>query len=128
MTAEKIIFLAVLCTVLIVLLKNSRPEQAIILSMMSPILLFFWVIETIQPILTELKSLIQRFSFIEQQSEILLKSLGLCCLTQISADLCRDAGETALAVNVELVGKTAILVLSLPLFRQLFDFAVVLLQ
>ncbi len=128
MTAEKIIFLAVLCTVLIVLLKNSRPEQAIILSMMSAILLFFWVIETIQPILTELKSLIQRFSFIEQQSEILLKSLGLCCLTQISADLCRDAGETALAVNVELAGKTAILVLSLPLFRQLFDFAVVLLQ
>ena len=128
MTAEKIIFLAVLCTVLIVLLKNSRPEQAIILSMMSAILLFFWVIETIQPILTELKSLIQRFSFVEQQSEILLKSLGLCCLTQISADLCRDAGETALAVNVELAGKTAILVLSLPLFRQLFDFAVVLLQ
>ena len=128
MTAEKIIFLAVLCTVLIVLLKNSRPEQAIILSMMSAILLFFWVIETIQPILTELKSLIQRFSFIEQQSEILLKSLGLCCLTQISADLCRDAGETALAVNVELAGKTAILVLSLPLFRQLFNFAVVLLQ
>ena len=128
MTAEKIIFLAVLCTVLIVLLKNSRPEQAIILSMMSAILLFFCVIETIQPILTELKSLIQRFSFIEQQSEILLKSLGLCCLTQIAADLCRDAGETALAVNVELAGKTAILVLSLPLFRQLFDFAVVLLQ
>ena len=128
MTAEKIMFLAMLCAVLIVLLKNSRPEQAIILSMMSAILLFFWVIETIQPILTELKSLIQRFSFIEQQSEILLKSLGLCCLTQISADLCRDAGETALAVNVELAGKTAILVLSLPLFRQLFDFAVVLLQ
>ena len=128
MTAEKIMFLAMLCAVLIVLLKNSRPEQAIILSMMSAILLFFWVIETIQPILTELKSLIQRFSFIEQQSKILLKSLGLCCLTQFSADLCRDAGETALAVNVELAGKTAILVLSLPLFRQLFDFAVVLLQ
>ena len=33
---------------------------------------------------------------------ILLKTLGVCFLTQLSADSCRDAGEGALAAKVEL--------------------------
>ena len=49
---------------------------------------------------------------------ILLKTLGVCFLTQLSADSCRDAGEGALAAKVELAGKLFIVILALPLFQQ----------
>lgn len=128
MAVEKIIVLAVLCAVLIVLLRNSRPEQAMILSLCAVILLLFWLLDAMDPILQELRQLTELFSFGSQQGELLLKSLGLCLLTQVSADLCRDAGENTLAVNVELAGKTAVLLLCLPLFRQLLSFAAELIR
>ena len=128
MTVEKIMIFAVLCSVLIVLLRNNRQEQAVILSIAAAVFLFVWLMDAMQPVLREVWGLLERFSLGEQQSEIVLKSLGLCLLTQIASDLCRDAGEATLAANVELAGKTAVLVLCLPLFRQLLDFAAALLQ
>lgn len=128
MAVEKIIVCAVICAVLIVLLRSHRPEQAMILSMAAVIILLFVILDLMEPVLQEIRQLMELFTLGAQQGELLLKSLGLCLLTQIAADLCRDAGENALAQNVELAGKTAILVLCLPLFRQLLVFAETLIQ
>lgn len=48
---------------------------------------------------------------------IIFKSLGICYVTQLGCDCCRDSGESALASQLELVGKAALLIVSLPLFN-----------
>jgi stage III sporulation protein AD len=58
---------------------------------------------------------------------ILLRALGVCFLTQIACDTCRDAGEAAIAVKLEIAGKIAVLAISLPLFRQVLGFVSTLL-
>ncbi len=55
--------------------------------------------------------------------EILYKCLGICFLTQLAADICRDSGEGTLAVQAETAGKTALLAVSLPLFEQAAELA-----
>jgi len=45
----------------------------------------------------------------------LLKTVIIAILTQISAQLCRDSGEGALAAKLELGGSAACIVLMLPL-------------
>ncbi len=50
---------------------------------------------------------------------LLLKALGLAVLTQCCADICRECGEGGVASGVELVGKLEILLLSLPLIREI---------
>ena len=42
---------------------------------------------------------------------------------QTAADVCRDAGQTALAGKLELGGRLALLIVALPLFRRLLDLA-----
>ena len=54
---------------------------------------------------------------------IVFKALGVCLLTQLAADACRDAGETGLAAKAELTGKFALLTLALPLFRKVGELA-----
>jgi stage III sporulation protein AD len=49
---------------------------------------------------------------------LLIKALGIGYLCRFASDLCRDAGETALAGYVELAGKVMIVVLSFPLLEQ----------
>jgi len=48
---------------------------------------------------------------------ILFKSLGICYIVQLASDYCRDCGENALASQVTLAGKLAMLSVSLPLFK-----------
>ena len=45
-------------------------------------------------------------------------------LAQLSADACRDAGETALAEKAELAGKVFLLLIALPLFEKVAELAV----
>ena len=48
---------------------------------------------------------------------ILFKSLGICYIVQLASDYCKDCGENALASQVTLAGKLAMLSVSLPLFK-----------
>lgn len=50
--------------------------------------------------------------------QLLLKALGLSFVTEIAAGICRDSGEGGLATWVEMAGKTALLVLALPMIRE----------
>jgi stage III sporulation protein AD len=52
---------------------------------------------------------------------ILLKALGVAFLTEVSASVCRDSGESGLATWVETAGKLEILLLSFPLIRAVMD-------
>ena len=51
----------------------------------------------------------------------IIKITGIAFLGQICASLCRDAGETALAANVELCANVIILVLGMPIIKSLFS-------
>ena len=55
---------------------------------------------------------------------IVLQVLGVAFLTQICSLTCRDCGEATMAYYVELGGKGEMLVLSLPLIKEILDTAV----
>lgn len=58
-----------------------------------------------------------------QYIETVLKGLGIVILTQISSDICRDSGEGTLASHIETVGKVELLLLCIPLIRQILSIA-----
>ncbi|MEG2371890.1 MAG: stage III sporulation AC/AD family protein [Hydrogenoanaerobacterium sp.] len=49
-------------------------------------------------------------------------------MTQIACDTCKDAGQSAISTKVEIAGKLAVLVISLPLFKALMDIVAALLS
>ena len=55
---------------------------------------------------------------------VIIKSLGICYITQLAADTCKDAGEGAMAGRIELSGRVAVLILALPMFTALLQIAV----
>ncbi len=52
---------------------------------------------------------------------LLLKALAVAISCQLTAALCRDCGESALAEKAELAGKLAILALAVPSVIQLLE-------
>lgn len=124
MTVFNIVGIALTAAALAVLLKQYRQDFSMLVGLGAGTLILVMVILKLQPAVAEINSLLSKSGVNPQYVQILLKSLGICFVTQLASDSCRDAGETAVASKVELAGKVCILLLALPLFEQIANLAV----
>ena len=60
-------------------------------------------------------------SAVSEYAELLLGALGIAVVTGVCADLCRDCREPTVASYVETAGRLEILILSIPLIREILD-------
>ena len=110
--------LALTAVALAVLLRQYRAEYAMALGLMVSVV----VLLALMPVLKETMSLLMNIasnSGASQTVGVIVKSLGIAFVAGIAADVCRDAGESAMASKVELAGKVAILSLAMPMATQL---------
>ena len=70
------------------------------------------------PLFTYVKELAE-LSGIGEWQGILFGAFGIAFLSHITAEICRECGESSISGFVELVGKTEILILCLPLVKEL---------
>lgn len=100
---------------LVKLLGRYAPEQAALISMGTLCLVLLPLLLQVTALSESVASLLSLTDADPSYSVLLFKALGICLLTQLAAELCRDSGENALASAVLLGGKTELLMLCLPL-------------
>lgn len=105
--------------ILCVLVKQLRPESAVFVNIASGVMILITAVKLLSPSVTAIKELADNAGISGEFSEILLKALAISYITALSADVARDAGETALGSKLELAGRASIAVLSLPVFTEL---------
>lgn len=110
---------ALIATILSIVFKKYNPEYSLFLSLITGILIFGLILLKISPAVIQIKGLISYAGIPIEYAYILIKTLGICFITQFSSDCCKDAGESALATKVELAGKITILIIALPLFERI---------
>lgn len=111
--------LAIVATALAVLLKQHRGEYGLAVELAVGVVLLLYVAVNTLPVLETIQSIAGQAAIQTELLAVVLKSLGICYLVQFGADLCRDAGESAIASKLELAGKIVVLTLALPLFNTL---------
>ncbi|MBQ8569577.1 MAG: hypothetical protein IJ446_10215 [Oscillospiraceae bacterium] len=82
----------------------------------------------LMPVVDFINELYGKIGADEEYINILYKTLGICYLTSAASGVCRDSGESSLASAVEGGGRTAIAVMSLPLFKEIISVVENLLQ
>ena len=107
---------AVVAAVLAVMLRRYHAEYRMLLSLAAGVFLMLSLLNVLPQALGQVSDLLRAAALPGEYAVILFKALGICWLAQFAADSCRDAGEGALASKVELAGKTAVLLTTLPLF------------
>ncbi len=116
MEVFSIIIFGIVCAVLCVVLKEYKPEYAVMVSIMGAVIIMLFIMRSVSPILDFFSRLNSMTSLDGEYMKILLKSLGITLITQIGSDLCKDIGQTSISSKIELSGKVAVLIISLPLF------------
>lgn len=117
----QIIGLAIVATVLIAVLKVQRPEIAIQISIVTGIIVFTMILGKVTAVIELLNSYAQKVNIDTIYLSTLLKIIGIAYIAEFGAEVCKDAGEGAIAAKVELAGKVVIIVLAVPIITSLMD-------
>ncbi len=115
----QIIGMVLIAVVLLALLKQYNPVYAVIAGILCCGLVLTAAIAAMLPVMDSLLSLAEQISAAQMMP--LVKAMGIVILGQIARDVCKDAGQTALAGQVELAARALILFAALPLFQQLLQ-------
>lgn len=103
--------------VLIIILKQTKREFALILTIGCAVILFITVAEDFFSIAQRIFNLSSGIDNLDAYVSLMLRILGISLISQFIVDLCRDSGENALASQTEIASKIIILVMTLPLFE-----------
>ena len=113
----------VVASVLVLLLRQYRPELSLLLSLAAAALVFLLVLNELRPLITSVKEIAAKTAYSGELSSTLLRCLGIGCITEFGADLCRDAGQSAVAFQVEFAGKVLTVAAAFPLFLSVLETA-----
>ncbi len=103
-----------------VLLKKDRADFAFVLEVCTTAGLLLFILpymENLTELFAQLSDSVKiGFDF----SEVLIKISGIAVISRLVCELCKDAGEQALAVKFELASKVLILINAIPVFKALY--------
>lgn len=118
----------ILAVVLCVTIRRIKPESALGISIAAGIIILATVVSMLKPSVEVMTAISESAGINGELVKVLLKALAVCYITTLSADCARDAGETALGAKLELAGRAAIAVISLPVFTSLANLVMQLLE
>ena len=121
MEIVKVIGIGLVSLIIIVLLKQYKPEYALYVSLIAGVLIISLVIGKIAGIIDILKSLANKLSINNEFLILLIKITGIAILTEYAVSVCKDTGESAIASKVDFGGKILIMSMSIPIMSSLLE-------
>ncbi len=119
---------AVVAAVLALSLRQKNAEIAVLLTVAASVLLLFSLLSAASSVLGTVNSIVAAAQINTGYIAILFKVIGICLLTEFAANTCRDAGSSALAANITLAGKILVTVAALPLYADILNTVLSILQ
>lgn len=117
----KIIGIGLTALVIIIILKQYKPEYALYVSIITGILILFLAMEKISGIVNLLQSISDKTYINKTFLSILLKITGIAFITEFAVSICSDAGEKAIASKIEIGSKVIIVTMSIPIITSLLE-------
>lgn len=117
----QIIGLGFIVTLLILIIKQQRPEIAVQLSLALATIIFLMVLSKINVVLNLFRDMASRANISPIYLNTILKIIGIAYITEFGAQVCRDAGEGAVAGKIEFAGKVLVMVMAIPIIALVLD-------
>lgn len=117
----KIAALALAAVILIVLVKNYKPEFGIFVAMGCSILILYFLADSLKYAFSYISDIYGRLEYGKSYFPIIIKVLAVAYITEFTSQLCKDAGESSIASKVELAGKVIIFCVAIPVFISILN-------
>ncbi len=99
--------------------KGQKGEYGIYIALAASILIFGIGLTKIEVILTAIAEIQSYIHINETYVALLIKIVGITYVAEFASQLCKDAGYSAIASQIEVAGKLTILTISMPVLMAL---------
>lgn len=103
------------------LFKSNHSEFAIFISLIGCVIICLIGISKLEIIITTIKKIQSYINLSPTYINILIKIIGITFVSEFSSSICKDSGYSAVANQIELVGKLTILATGMPILLALLD-------
>ena len=117
----KIIGVGLIALIIIIILKQYRPEFTIYASIIAGTIIIFMITDSISGIIMMLQDIANKTNINGEFLKILIKITGIAILTEFAVSICKDSGESAVANKIDIGGKVIIISMSIPIIRALLE-------
>lgn len=121
MDIVKIIGIGLIALIIIIIVKQYRPEFTIYVSLIAGAMILMLVMDKISAIIDLLTSLSNKTAINNEFLVLLVKITGIAFLTEFAVSVCKDSGETAIASKMDMGGKVIIVSMSIPIIASLLE-------
>lgn len=121
MEVIKIIGIGLIALILIIILKQYKPEFVIYVSLIAGSLILTLTFSKISGIIELINSLSSKASINQEFIKLLIKITGIAILTEFAVSICKDTGETAIASKIDMGGKVIMVSMSVPIIAGLLE-------
>lgn len=120
----KTALLGILTVLIAMTMRQGKAEFSTFVSFTGSILIAWIAVQLLDGITGSIERLEKLISVDMEYISLLMKMIGVTYLSEFASSLCRDAGYSAVAGQIELVGKLTILTIGMPIVLTLFELMV----
>lgn len=117
----KIVGIGLIATTLSVVLKQQKAEFAMQVSIVTGLVIIFFVLDELSYVVKILEDLSRRANLNSLYFSTVLKVIGIAYIAEFGSQISRDAGENSIASKIELGAKVIIMMMSLPILMSILD-------
>ena len=112
---------AIVGMMLTVIVGNMRREIGIWIAVITAVILLFYGMGKFEYILEMFHTLAEHTGIQQPYIGVVLKMIGIAYLSEFTVSLCKDAGQHAIALQVDFFGKMSMVLVSLPVLQTLLE-------
>ncbi|MBQ9949420.1 MAG: hypothetical protein IJO93_01720 [Clostridia bacterium] len=113
--------IAIIAVAISVIIKQIKPEYSIFIPITCATVLFIYAVSEFGGLIEEAARKAEQYGLENAYIKVLIKCLGIAYVTETATDVCRDAGENAIASKTELCGKIMILTCCMPVMFSVLE-------
>ena len=117
----KIIGIGLIALIVIIIIKQYRPEFAVYVSLIAGALILLLILDKMSGVINLLTNLANKNSINKYFIFLLIKIKGIAFLKEFEVSIFKDAGESAIATKIDMGGKVMIVAISIPIISSLLE-------
>jgi len=117
----QVVGIAFISTILIIVIRQQKPELAFLLSIVTGVIILMLIIDQVALVIELLNQLARKAQIDMLYFNTIIKIIGIAYIGEFGAEITRDSGETALASKIELAAKILIMIIAIPIMLSLIE-------
>lgn len=117
----KVGLLGIVGVLIAVQLKAQKPEYGIYIGLAIGILIFCYIIKELEALIKQFDIIRQYLGNGERYLTILIKVMGITYICEFCSGICKDAGYSTVAQQIEIWGKLSVMFAGVPILLAVIE-------